>query len=190
MILAAVLALSLTAHGRVLELYVDGSLTADQRDGIALSVREAGQTATLLGATVRITPVVTPSTIGVISVGSAAAAAVPVVRLDTRAPAGRCEFSVHAASETTSWQPTLTRFGASELNERFARHTGRPMTSDAWEAWFAVKLLVESALRADGDDDPCDIVLRGRYDGHKGTPLTFDPATRILRQPLYPRAQK
>ena len=182
MILVALLAAALTAQARTLEIYVDGTLTADQRAGFAFGLAEAAHTAQLLGATVRVTQAPTTSTVGVVSAGSGAVTNLPVVRLDARRPTARCEFSLRDSS-VPSWSPALTRFGASELNERFARQAGRPMTSEAWDAWFSVKLLVEAALRADGDDDPCDVVLRGRYDGHKGVPLTFDPETRILRQP-------
>ena len=76
-----------------------------------------------------------------------------------------------------AWHPSLRRYGAGELNERFMSATGVPMDEDAWFGWIAVKLVVESALR----NAPLGAV---RLDGHKGTLLRFDEH-RVLRQPLY-----
>lgn len=75
-----------------------------------------------------------------------------------------------------AWHPSLRRYGASELNERFLAHSGRPMDGDAWGGWMAVKLVVEAALRR----TPAE---KARADGHKGVSLTF--ADGFLRQPLY-----
>jgi hypothetical protein len=81
------------------------------------------------------------------------------------------------------WHPALEKFGAGELNERFLRAVGRPMTPAAWLGWMAVKSIVEAAFR------PGAGVLRTqlrtlRIDGHKGIPLSFD-VHRRLEQPLY-----
>jgi hypothetical protein len=85
--------------------------------------------------------------------------------------------------DVVEWHHSLYRYGASELNERIVKSTGRPMTSHAWLAWCAVKLLVEASLR--GGDTPCSAVASARFDGHKGRALSFDRSTRILRQPVY-----
>jgi hypothetical protein len=81
------------------------------------------------------------------------------------------------------WHPALEKFGAGELNQRFLRAVGRPMTPAAWLGWMAVKCVVEAAFR------PGAGVLRTqlrtlRIDGHKGIPLSFD-VHRRLGQPLY-----
>jgi hypothetical protein len=82
------------------------------------------------------------------------------------------------------WHPSLARYGAKDLNDRYRKQTGEPMNAEAWRAWFAVKALVDSALRA-AEADRCRALGRARFDGHKGRPLLFDPDTRVLRQPLY-----
>jgi hypothetical protein len=89
-----------------------------------------------------------------------------------------------SAVRILEWHPTLDRFGASELNERFRRSTGSSMTAPAWLGWVAVKASVETALRS-GVSLDCDTLARARFDGHKGRPLTFDRLTRELVQPLY-----
>jgi hypothetical protein len=87
------------------------------------------------------------------------------------------------------WHHTLTRFGAAQLNDRFRRRFGDVMTSPAWAGWAAMKILTESALRsrsARGVDIARYMTsLTGRFDGHKGEPLSFDARSGELRQPLY-----
>ena len=91
-------------------------------------------------------------------------------------------------AQKAAWLPSLSRYGAEQLNDRYRSVTGTPMTSDAWLGWFAVKLLVESALRTRSTEPD---TLRAhladpdaRFDGHKGEPLRFDAARRLV-QPLY-----
>jgi ABC transporter substrate binding protein (PQQ-dependent alcohol dehydrogenase system) len=87
------------------------------------------------------------------------------------------------------WAPTLTRFGASELNKRFQAANGAPMDGPAWAGWAAVKLASEAALRSRSVSP--DAVVRyfesapTQFDGHKGWPLSFRPTDHQLRQPLY-----
>jgi hypothetical protein len=87
------------------------------------------------------------------------------------------------------WHASLKRFGAEQLNQRYARRFGRPMDSDAWAGWFAVKVLAEAALRAHATTaaalGTALTDTSARYDGHKGAPLYFDASSGALRQPLY-----
>ena len=87
----------------------------------------------------------------------------------------------------TPWLPTLERFGAAQLNDRFrARFAGAAMTGAAWCGWFALKAVGESALRA-RDAAPGAVrrqLLASRFDGHKGSPLSFSPDQQLM-QPLY-----
>jgi ABC-type branched-subunit amino acid transport system substrate-binding protein len=87
------------------------------------------------------------------------------------------------------WHHTLRRFGADQLNERFRRRFGSEMDGPAWAAWAAVKVLVDGAMRARTTNGAALArhLLRpdSRFDAHKGEPLTFDPRTGELRQPLY-----
>lgn len=86
------------------------------------------------------------------------------------------------------WHPSLDRFGADQLNERFRRRFSADMDSDAWAAWAAVKIAVESCLRARARGVAPAAVLEDdamAFDAHKGAPLRFDRETRRLVQPLY-----
>lgn len=94
-----------------------------------------------------------------------------------------------ATGRAEAWDPSLSRFGADTLNQRFLTRFHQPMTSDAWAAWFAVKALWESALRRRSGDASAiaDYLLRDttQFDGHKGSPLSFRTWDHQLRQPLY-----
>ena len=79
--------------------------------------------------------------------------------------------------EKTAWHPSLEKYGAGELNERFLRETRHPMDEAAWLGWVAVKIAAEAALRNQE-------ISKIKIDGHKGVPLRFD-ADRMLIQPLY-----
>ncbi|HEX6178408.1 MAG TPA: hypothetical protein VF057_08605 [Thermoanaerobaculia bacterium] len=81
------------------------------------------------------------------------------------------------ASGALTWHHELERFGAGELNQRFKRSTGRNMDSEAYTAWLAMKIVVESELRT----RPIEEI---RIDGHKGVLLKFDDK-RVLQQPVY-----
>jgi len=83
------------------------------------------------------------------------------------------------------WHPALRKSGAAQLNERYTRATGVPMTAGAWLAWAAVKVVAEASIRKAVDESTCDAVTKLELDGHKGHPLRFDAETRELRQPLY-----
>jgi hypothetical protein len=80
------------------------------------------------------------------------------------------------AAAAVEWHPSLEKYGAEQLNERYTRRIGRPMDAAAWIAWMLVKVAVDAQLR--GVTLPA-----ARFDGHKGVPLIFD-ARRHLRQPL------
>jgi PQQ-dependent catabolism-associated beta-propeller protein len=87
------------------------------------------------------------------------------------------------------WHGELGRYGAGQLNRRFFERFGASAGADAWSAWMAMKIAWEatqqlqssatSALRAHLLSETAE------FDGHKGQPLTFDPVTRQLRQPLF-----
>jgi hypothetical protein len=87
------------------------------------------------------------------------------------------------------WLPALERYGAAQLNERFAARFGEPMTAPAWAGWMAVKIALEASLRARGTDAAAlarALLAPGmRFDGHKGRALSFRQADHQLVQPLY-----
>ncbi|HEX6632143.1 MAG TPA: ABC transporter substrate-binding protein [Gemmatimonadaceae bacterium] len=85
------------------------------------------------------------------------------------------------------WHPALERYGAAQLNDRFRARFDAPMDGAAWAAWFALKALWEGAARAH-EATPRALaaaLAAGRFDGHKGAPLSFRAWDRQLRQPLY-----
>jgi ABC-type branched-subunit amino acid transport system substrate-binding protein len=88
--------------------------------------------------------------------------------------------------DIVDWHPTLTRFGAEQLNQRYEEKFGTPMQPLAWTTWMAVKAATEAALR--GADTPADLARRLTtmgFDGHKGVRLHFRPDNHHLQQPLY-----
>lgn len=89
----------------------------------------------------------------------------------------------------TSWHPSLSRYGAGQLNDRFARLHGRGLNAAEWQGWMAVKIAWEATQRAAAvEAASLDAYLtseRAVFDGHKGIPLSFHPRTRQFRQPLY-----
>lgn len=98
----------------------------------------------------------------------------------------------HARSEDAPavlWHPSLFRYGASQLNERFEESVGGAMDGPAWSSWMALKILWESVQRTQTTD--ARQLIRylesedARFDGHKGRSLTFRPWNHQLRQPMY-----
>lgn len=94
-----------------------------------------------------------------------------------------------ANAEAVAWDPSLTRFGADTLNERFRARFNGPMTAEAWLGWLAVKVLWESSLRTRSTNAKMLMQYMARdgtqFDGHKGRPLSFRPWDHQLRQPIY-----
>jgi hypothetical protein len=88
-----------------------------------------------------------------------------------------------------AWHASLEKFGAEQLNQRFRARARAEMDDAAWAGWLALKILLESALRAPEVDGPkLRVYLErpdARFDGHKGVPLSFRPWDHQLRQPLY-----
>jgi ABC transporter substrate binding protein (PQQ-dependent alcohol dehydrogenase system) len=89
------------------------------------------------------------------------------------------------------WDSRLERFGASQLNDRFAARFAEPMSSAAWAGWFAVKVAWEASQRAGAVDGAAIAAYLERdtssFDGQKGVPLSFRRWDHQLRQPLYVR---
>lgn len=166
-----------------------GAPSGEMARGLEFGALESAQTAKLLGFSVERVSAPDPGIYGfVIADGGRPPAGRPAVYLSAaQSPADSCRFFIGAADVNGAvlWHASLDRFGASELNERFTRRYRSPMTGESWAGWAAMKALVESALRRGPDEDPCRSLARLRFDGHKGRPLYFDPATRILAQPRY-----
>jgi ABC-type branched-subunit amino acid transport system substrate-binding protein len=87
------------------------------------------------------------------------------------------------------WGPTLERFGASQINDRYRDKYHEGMNGNAWAGWAAVKIAADAALRAQSVQ-PSKLLAylespSSEFDGHKGWPLTFRRSDHQLRQPLY-----
>jgi hypothetical protein len=100
-------------------------------------------------------------------------------------------FQLLSANEVNAvaWHPALERFGAGQLNDRFRKRFGTEMDERAWAGWMSIKILLDAALKTRTSNE-CALErfllsAEGRFDGHKGVPLYFDPATRELVQPRY-----
>ena len=97
-----------------------------------------------------------------------------------------------AAGEVVAWDPTLERYGAAQLNDRYRARTGQAMDEAAWCGWAAMKIVGDTALRLAMSGALTatalgDAMRRGRFDTHKGQVLTFEPCTQRLRQPVWVR---
>jgi len=94
-----------------------------------------------------------------------------------------------APSSVVLWDSHLQRFGASQLNDRYAAAAKREMDGAAWAGWAAIKIASETVLRARSTDAAKMIAYleapTTEFDGHKGWPLSFRVADHQLRQPLY-----
>ena len=169
-------------------------------DGARLGIEEASHTYTLLGRALdafETTDAGARACALVTLIDEPALSTLPsgALAVDARArfacDAARSAFRIGVAETpepVVLWHPSLERFGATQLNDRFARRFGRDMDEHAWAAWFALKVVAEAGLRA---PSPGAAALAGwldgsaaRFDGHKGRPLWFD-AERRLVQPIY-----
>lgn len=187
--------------------------------GVTLGVEEAARTGTLFGRAIELVTgtaeslagrrglaaLVGGSGEGPARAASALAERAGVLFINAGSPAdalrgcGRNTFHVEASAamyaaaasggRAVLWHPSLERFGAAQLNDRFRARFAAGMDGPAWAGWMAVKVLWEAALRA-RSTQPAALrayLVRGdtRFDGHKGWPLSFRAWDRQLRQPLY-----
>jgi ABC-type branched-subunit amino acid transport system substrate-binding protein len=94
-----------------------------------------------------------------------------------------------ASTNVVLWAPTLERYGASQINNRFRARYQLSMDGGAWAGWVAVKIAAEAALRVrSANPRPIRAFLENpstSFDGHKGWPLSFRSSDHQLRQPLY-----
>src|SRR5262249_52778955 len=86
------------------------------------------------------------------------------------------------------WHPELEEFSGRELNARFRRRFGVPLTDMSWAAWAALKLIGEAVVRGNAATSERVVAFfesAPPFDGHKGAALTFRAWDHQLRQPLY-----
>jgi hypothetical protein len=160
-----------------------GRAMADAFDHAAPSIVVAAGDAGLCAALAR---AAVAADIALLDVGCPAA--------DTPAPANVYAIAALPAPAGDStrlelWHRSLDRFGGEQLNKRFERRFGSPMTSAAWAGWFAAKVSLDLALHAHAAAG-ARLLARLRdpamqFDGQKGRPLHFAAETHRLVQPLY-----
>jgi hypothetical protein len=155
--------------------------------GARLAAEEGARTALLLGRSVELVNDVTGADLSAVVLTRPADARSPVTLTAYAEPRCSDAFRIIPARDALVWDKSLEKFGAAQLNERFRRAWQADMDGQAWAGWFAVKAVVESALRTT-DIRAHLLSPRTLFDGHKGVPLRFDAATRLLIQPLYRRA--
>jgi ABC transporter substrate binding protein (PQQ-dependent alcohol dehydrogenase system) len=88
----------------------------------------------------------------------------------------------------TGWHPRLEQWGAAQLQSRFLRKAGRPMTSRDYAAWAAVRSIGEAAIRTRSSaHDAIDAYVRGdafELAAFKGRKLSYRAWDGQLRQPI------
>ena len=89
--------------------------------------------------------------------------------------------------QPTAWARAFEQWGATQLQLRFQKVAGRPMTTADYGAWMAVRAVGEAATR--GGADPATLIayLHGpkfELAAFKGSRLTFRPWDGQLRQPV------
>lgn len=87
-----------------------------------------------------------------------------------------------------AWDRSLEQWGARQLQARFQRQAGRPMTAIDYAAWAAIRSIGEAATRsASADLAAIAGYVRGdafEFAGFKGLSLSFRPWDGQLRQPI------
>ena len=88
----------------------------------------------------------------------------------------------------TSWHQTQEQWGATQIQRRFFKLAGRPMTELDYSAWAAVRSFGEAVTNT-GSEDPGTLrkyLLSKKFKlaGFKGVPLTFRDWNGQLRQPI------
>jgi hypothetical protein len=90
-----------------------------------------------------------------------------------------------AGVDAVEWHDALEKFGAREVNERFAASGFEWPDTELWAGWMAVKIVGDALVRERQRPLTPARLLSLAFDGHKGVPLRFDPLDRHLVQPLH-----
>lgn len=88
-----------------------------------------------------------------------------------------------------AWARSIEAYGAAQLQGRFLKFAGRPMTGVDYSSWLAVRAIGEAALRSTtADPHAISAALRSEafeIAGFKGRTLSFRPWNGQLRQPIH-----
>jgi len=93
-----------------------------------------------------------------------------------------------AGLEPVAWSPAAEQWGAGQLQSRFEKLSGRPMTGLDWGAWASIRALGQALQRA-AATDPAKVraeLLAPDFaiNGFKGRSMSFRRWDRQLRQPV------
>jgi ABC transporter substrate binding protein (PQQ-dependent alcohol dehydrogenase system) len=88
----------------------------------------------------------------------------------------------------TAWSRVNEQWGGTQIQRRFEKLAGRPMTERDYNAWTAVRAIGEAVTRT-GSDTPQavhDYLLGDRFDlaAFKGAPLSFRHWNQQMREPM------
>lgn len=87
-----------------------------------------------------------------------------------------------------AWSDVVEQWGAAQLQSRFEKLAGRPMQSQDYAAWAAVRAIGEAVTRTQSDDIAVlrEFILGPDFElaGFKGRPLSFRAWNGQLRQPI------
>jgi ABC transporter substrate binding protein (PQQ-dependent alcohol dehydrogenase system) len=88
----------------------------------------------------------------------------------------------------SSWSPVFEQWGATQLQLRFLKTAGRPMTDQDYGGWMALRALGEAATRAHSADPAAMIAFIHSKEfelaAFKGSRLSFRPWDGQLREPV------
>ncbi len=83
----------------------------------------------------------------------------------------------------SAWHPYYERNGAPQLNRRFERLAGFPMTDEAWGAWVAVRAVADASASSSEEPLPRRLMRQGMtLELYKAFPGSFRAWDRSLRQ--------
>ena len=89
----------------------------------------------------------------------------------------------------SAWHPASEQWGGTQIQNRFAKASGRRMLSKDMSAWTAVRILGEAATRTkSADPATLEAFIRDpqfSIAAFKGQKLTFRPWNQQLRQPIF-----
>lgn len=93
-----------------------------------------------------------------------------------------------AGAVPDTWSDRVEAFGAAQLNLRFRRQAGRPMTGIDYAAWAAVRAIGEAVTRTGSAEAGVlrAYILSPAFElaAHKGAAMSFRPWNGQLRQPM------
>jgi len=91
-----------------------------------------------------------------------------------------------SSASAVAWHSSAVKYAGLQLNDRYNKAFGKPMDDPAWAGWAAVRMLADTAIRAQtGKAAKLLDFLKTElaFDGQKGADMSFRPNGQ-LRQPI------